>query len=78
MTKKPAALVLGAATAALVLLAQQQSDIIIKLTQGEKTRLAVPDLRGSGEAQQFMGVFNQTLWNDLEGSGLFDMVPKSL
>jgi TolB protein len=77
MTKKLAAILTCAVSAALVLFAQQ-SDIIIKLTQGDKTRLAVTDLRGAGEAQQFMGVFNQTLWNDLEGSGLFDLVPKSL
>ena len=77
MTKKTFAISLGAAAATL-LAAAQQSDIIIKLTQGEKTAIAVPDLRGSGEAQQFMGAFNQTLWNDLETSGLFKMVSKSL
>jgi len=46
--------------------------------QGQKPTIAVPDLRGSGEAQQFMGVFNQTLWNDLETSGQLKMVPKTL
>ncbi len=53
-------------------------DVIIKITKGDRTRIAVPDLRASGEAQPLMGVFNQTLWADLEGSGLFDMAPKSL
>jgi TolB protein len=40
--------------------------------------IAVPDLHGSGDAQQYMGAFNQTLWDDLENSGLFKLVPKSL
>lgn len=53
-------------------------DVIIKITKGDRTRIAVPDLRGSGEAQALMGAFNRTLWSDLEESGLFDMAPKSL
>jgi TolB protein len=66
------------AGATLVLALQQPSDVIIKLTKGERTALAVPDLRGAGEAQRFMDPFNQTLWKDLESSGLFKMVAKSL
>ncbi len=53
-------------------------DVIIKITKGDRTRIAVPDFRGSGDAQAFMGIFNQTLWSELESSGLFDMAPKSL
>lgn len=53
-------------------------DVIIKITKGDRTRIAVPELRGSGEAQALMQVFNRTLWSDLESSGLFDMAPKSL
>jgi len=53
-------------------------DVIIKISKGDRTRIAVPDFRGSGEAQALMSAFNQTLWSDLEGSGLFDMAPKSL
>jgi TolB protein len=66
------------AAATLVLALQQPSDVIIKITKGERTALAVPDLRGAGEAQRFMDPFNQTLWKDLESSGLFKMVAKSL
>jgi TolB protein len=71
------------AIAALGVLAQlavlaQESDVIIKLTKGEKTAIAVPDFRASGAAQAFMAAFNQTLWNDLDTSGLFRMVSKSL
>jgi TolB protein len=65
------------AGAALAVLAQQ-SDVIIKIEKGERAALAVPDLRGSGEAQQYMNAFNQTLWNDLDSSGMFRLVPKSL
>jgi TolB protein len=63
------------AAAALVLAAQ---DATIKLSKGDRTAIAVPDLRGAGEAQQYMAVFNQTLWSDLDGSGLYAMAPKSM
>jgi TolB protein len=69
-------IVLG--TAAVLLLSAQDSDIIIKLSKGERASIAVPDLRGSGDAQQYMNVFNQTLWNDLQSAGQFKMVSKSL
>jgi TolB protein len=42
-----------------------------------KPALAVIDFRGSG-SQPYMAAFNSTLFNDLQGSGLFDMKPKSL
>jgi TolB protein len=66
--------------AALVALAvwAQQPDAIIKIQKGEMAAVAVPDMRGTGEAQQFMNAFNQTLWDDLSGAGVFRMVPKSL
>jgi TolB protein len=77
MTKK--IVVSGLTALGLALLAvAQQSDVIIKLTKADKIALAVPDLRGAGEAQPFMDAFNQTLWNDLQGSGLYNMVPKSM
>jgi len=53
-------------------------DVIIKITKGDRTRIAVPELRGAGQAQSFMNVLNQTLWSDLASSGLFDLAPKSL
>ncbi len=51
----------------------------IKITvQGEaRPAMAIPDFRGSGAAQNLAGAFNQTLWGDIEGSGLFRMVPKT-
>src|ERR1700731_638733 len=64
--------------AAAVILAAQQTDFstIIK-SGGNLPALAVPDFRADGQAQSFMEAFNQTLWSDLTGSGLFNMVPKS-
>ena len=55
--------------------AQIKSDVV---KTGEKPSIAVPDLRGSGDAQQFMGVFNSTLFNELAGSGQLKMIPKTL
>src|SRR5579862_7169549 len=54
--------------------AQIKGDII---KSGEKVRLAVPDFKGSGAAQGVMKTFNDTVWNDLSGSGLFDMAAKT-
>jgi TolB protein len=77
MRKKTVWIGLAAAVAALVLVAQE-SDVLIIIKKGERTTIAVPDLRGSGAAQQYMDAFNQTLWSDLEGAGIFKMAPKSL
>jgi TolB protein len=62
----------------LLVLAAQQSDVIIKLEGGARPAIAVPDLRGSGQAQPLMNAFNETLYNDQDASGLFKMVPKSM
>jgi TolB protein len=75
MTKKAVWISL---TAAGIVLGWQQSDVIIKLTQGERPAIAIPDFRGSGEAQQFMDTFNSTLFDELSSSGLFRMVAKSM
>jgi TolB protein len=71
-------LIAGVIAAAIAgLLAQDR--IIIEITgMGGKGAIAVPDLRGAGAAQPLMGAFNTTLWNELDQSGLFRMVPKTL
>jgi TolB protein len=46
--------------------------------EGQIPTIAVPDFRGSGDAQNFMGVFNRTLFNDLQNSGQLKMIPKTL
>src|SRR5580700_2175013 len=61
----------------LVLLAQQP-DIRERISGGTTTRIAIPDLRGSGAAQPLMNAFNETLYNDLDASGLFKIVPKTM
>jgi TolB protein len=75
MTKKKY-FVLGLSFATLVAVAQNR--ILIELTgQGGKGVIAIPDLRGSGEASAYMGIFNTTLWSEIEQSGLFRMAPKT-
>jgi TolB protein len=64
------------ATAAF--LAAQQPDIRTGVAGGQRPVIAIADLRGSGEAQRHMGVFNETLWNEVSQSGLFKMAPKSM
>lgn len=46
----------------------------------EKIRLAVPDFKAASagaNTEQLLDAFNQTLWNDLQNAGIFDMVSKS-
>jgi TolB protein len=45
--------------------------------RGEKPVIAVPDFRGGGDAQRFMGTFNSTLFGDLQNSGQLKMAPKT-
>jgi TolB protein len=59
-------------------LAAQQPDISSTITGGERPKIAVPDFRGSGDAQRLMDGFNTTLWDELAGSGSLKMVAKSL
>ncbi|MBK5294561.1 MAG: PD40 domain-containing protein [Acidobacteriia bacterium] len=56
----------------------QESDIVIKIMKGDRSVVAVPDMRGTGDAQNHMGVFNRTLFSDLQDSGYFTMAPKSM
>ena len=46
----------------------------------EKVRIAVPDFKASSQQPQnteLLKTFNDTLWNDLDNAGIFDMVSKS-
>src|SRR5579863_8436919 len=58
--------------------AQQPGEIRGNIVKGEKPKIAVPDFRGAGDAQRVMDPFNQTLWDELSGSGVLTMVAKSL
>ncbi|MBI3680106.1 MAG: PD40 domain-containing protein [Acidobacteria bacterium] len=60
------------------LAAQQRSDLIVELLKGDRPAIAIPDFRGSGDAQKHMAVFNDTLYNEIQGSGVFKVVSRSL
>jgi TolB protein len=63
---------------AAVLMAQQRPDFSGEVSKkGTLPAIAVPDFRGADDAQPLMGVFNQTLWSDLESSGLVKLIPKT-
>jgi TolB protein len=73
-----AILIVAALIGGAAVLLPQQSDITGVITGSQRPAIAIPDLRGSGEAQQYMDSFNQTLWSEIEGSGALKMVSKSL
>jgi len=63
------------ASAGLAVVAAQDFRIIL---QGEaRPTIAIPDFRGSGAAQNWMGAFNQTLWSDISSSPVVKTVPKT-
>ena len=46
----------------------------------EKIRIAVPEFKGTSQDPrntELLKTFNDTLWNDLDSAGIFDMVSKS-
>src|SRR5579884_2208901 len=46
----------------------------------QKIRIAVPDFKASNQDPrntELLKTFNDTLWNDLDSAGIFDMVSKS-
>lgn len=55
----------------------QSADIISRITGGQQPTIAIPDFRGSGDAQPWMQVFNLTLFDEVASAGLFRMAPKS-
>lgn len=56
---------------------QGQNRIVLEITGGTKRTIALPDFRGAGGAAPFMEVFNRTVFEDVQRSGLFDMAAKS-
>jgi TolB protein len=67
----------AAAGLAGVAYSQGQSRIVLEITGGQKRTIALPDFRGAGGASPWMSVFNQTVYDDIQRSGLFDMAAKS-
>jgi TolB protein len=74
-------LALGCMALCALASAAAQDRIKIELNMGqERPRIAVPDFKASsGDPQSgpLNTVFNQTLWNDLDNAGIFEMVAKS-
>ena len=46
--------------------------------KGGKPKIAVTDFRGGGRSGSFMATFNGTLYSDLQGAGIFDVISKSI
>jgi TolB protein len=65
-----------ALSGALCLLTGQ--DAVLKVSkEAGIPAIAIPDLRGVGDAQKFMAAFNETLTADVKASGRFKIVPKT-
>ena len=52
-------------------------DISGTIVGGAMPTIAIPDFRGSGDSAQYMNTLNQTLFSDIQDSGLFKMAGKS-
>src|ERR1035437_5346412 len=72
--KKPIWFAVASAGALFVLMAQ---DARIIVTGGGIPVIAIPDLRGAGDAQKFMAAFNETLSADVKACGRFQIVAKT-
>jgi TolB protein len=70
-------ILLTAAAIAAALMVSAQIDIG-KIQNGEKPTIAIPEFRGSGDAQALMSAFNSTLQSDIAGSGLLKIAPRSM
>src|SRR5262245_45057257 len=75
MTKKILLVTFALAGLGLIMRAQ---DVVLKIIGGEKPIIAIADFRGAGDAAQFMNAFNETLYNDVEDSGLVKMAAKGM
>jgi len=65
-------------TAFLLVLGAQPPNKIGIITKGDRAVIAIPDLRGTGDAQKFMGAFNDTLRADVAASGMVKVAPKTM
>lgn len=67
----------AAALAAVAAWSQSRSDIVLKIAGGTSRKIALPDFRGAGGAAPFAAVFNQTVFADIQQSGLLEPAAKS-
>jgi TolB protein len=70
-------IVRAALVAALVFVAHAQDRIRIDIMGGTNRTIAIPDMRGSGQAADLMGTLNETLFREIQDSGLFNVTAKS-
>jgi TolB protein len=68
---------LASAGVLLVLTAQQGPIQIPVDKESGMPVIAIPDLRGAGDAQRFMAAFNDTLYSDINSAGVLKIVPKT-
>ena len=59
-------------------LTAQTPDFKLIIKDGERIKIAVPDMRGVEGAQNAMNTFNATLFADLQDSAVLTMTPKSM
>src|ERR1700676_312253 len=57
---------------------QAPGDITGIIHSAERPAIAVADMRGTGDAQRNMDIFNSTLWDELSNAGILKMVAKSV
>ena len=65
-----------ALSGALCILTGQDATIVVPAGNGIAA-IAIPDFRGSGDAQKFMAAFNDTLSGDIRACGRVKIVPKT-
>jgi TolB protein len=66
-----------ACSGALCILIAQDARIWVPKEGGALPAIAIPDFRGSGEAQNLMAAFNETLAADVRACGRLRIVPKT-
>jgi TolB protein len=66
-----------AVASAGALFALMAQDAVIHIVDNGIPAIAIPDFRGAGDAQKFMGTFNETLAADVNSAGRFKIVAKT-
>lgn len=56
---------------------QRQSNMVLEISGGTRAKIALPDFRGGGSAAKFADLFNRTVFEDVQRSGMLDMAAKS-
>lgn len=56
---------------------QRQSNMVLEISGGTRAKIALPDFRGSGAAAKYADLFNRTVFEDVQRSGMLDMAAKS-